>query len=144
MRFIRGVADLKAIFARRGLLYVAGLSAFLIIAGGGALAVLEPTTAKGGFGDGVWCAVVTASTVGYGDIAPSTVIGRTIAVAMMLAGIGLVSTLAASITAYFVEHADNAEMAELKERTARIERLLETVLAERRVEEQRDRTEVPR
>ncbi|HWR54074.1 MAG TPA: potassium channel family protein [Bryobacteraceae bacterium] len=141
---VRGTRGLREVFARKGLLYVFALSCFLIVAGGGALALLEPTTAKGGFGDGVWWAVVTASTVGYGDISPSTLVGRSIAVAMMLAGIGLVSTLSASITAHFVEHAGNTEMAELKERTARIERLLEMVLAERRAGDRLDGAAVPR
>lgn len=141
---VRGARGLREVFARQGLLYVSALSCFLIVAGGGALALLEPNTAKGGFGDGVWSAVVTASTVGYGDIAPSTVLGRCIAVAMMLAGIGLVSTLAASITAYFVEHTENTDIAELKERAERIERLLEAALADRRARDQGDGAAVSR
>jgi voltage-gated potassium channel len=68
--------------------------------------------------------------VGYGDIAPTTLWGRLIAVVMMLAGVGLISTLAASITAYFVGQADNLDLRELRERTARIEVLLQKILAE--------------
>jgi voltage-gated potassium channel len=127
---VRGMAELRVIFARRGLVYVAALTCFLILAGGGGLALLEPSTVHGGFLDGIWWAIVTASTVGYGDIAPTTLWGRLIAVVMMLAGVGLISTLAASITAYFVGQADNPDLRELRERTARIEVVLEKLLAE--------------
>jgi hypothetical protein len=51
-----------------------------------------------------------------------------IAVAVMLAGIGLVSTLAASITAHFVGQTENLELAELRDRTARIEALVRLLL----------------
>jgi voltage-gated potassium channel len=80
---------------------------------------------KGGYGDGIWWAVVTATTVGYGDISPSTLAGRLIAVLLMLVGIGLVSTLAASITSYFVQQTANSEFKELATRLDRIEKLLE-------------------
>jgi voltage-gated potassium channel len=95
------------------LVCVASLAALLILAGGGGLALVEPNTVHGGFLDGIWWAIVTASTVGYGDIAPATLPGRLIAIVMMLAGIGLISTLAASITARFVEQDKNAELKEL-------------------------------
>jgi len=48
--------------------------------------------------DAFWCAIVTIATVGYGDYFPVTTVGRSIAILMMLTGIGifvlLVSTLA--------------------------------------------------
>ena len=128
----RAIEAVRVIFLRRGLLCVAGISIFIVLAGGTSLALLEPQTVKGGFGDGVWWAIVTASTVGYGDIAPSTLFGRLIAVVLMLSGVGLVSTLAASITAYFLGAEENTGLMELKERTARIEGLLNTLLADRR------------
>ena len=126
----RAVEALRMIFWRRGVVCVAGISAFIILAGGTSLTLLEPQTVKGGFGDGVWWAIVTAATVGYGDIAPSTLVGRLIAVVLMLSGVGLVSTLAASITAYFLGAEENSGLTELRERTARIEALLNTLLAD--------------
>jgi voltage-gated potassium channel len=120
-----GLAGLKAILGRRGLLYVAAVTAVLILVGGSCLSILEPETVKGGYGDGIWWAVVTASTVGYGDISPSTLWGRIVAVVLMLVGIGLMSTLAASITSYFVQQTANTEFRDLTARLDRIERILE-------------------
>lgn len=125
----RGLGELKQILARRGLLYVALTTAIIIFAGGAALEVLEPRAVGGGFLDGIWWAIVTASTVGYGDIAPATPPGRLIAVLLMLSGIGLISTLGASITTYFVGKQDAGEIQELRERLDRIEALLLEIAA---------------
>ncbi len=120
----RAIEALRIIVWRRSVVCVAGVSTLIILAGGTSLTLLEPQTVKGGFGDGVWWAIVTAATVGYGDIAPTSLVGRLIAVVLMLSGVGLVSTLAASITAYFLGAEDNASLMELRERLIRIEDLL--------------------
>jgi hypothetical protein len=49
----------------------------------------------------------------------------------MLCGVGLVSTLAASITSYFLGQEENAALKELNERMVRVEGLLRSTLAER-------------
>ena len=54
------------------------------------------------YGDGIWWAFVTATTVGYGDISPSTFYGRLIAMALMLVGIGLIGTVTSTLTSYFL------------------------------------------
>ena len=51
-----------------------------------------------------------------------------IAVGIMLAGIGLISTLAASITTFFVGREEGAELRELQERTIRMEAMLEELM----------------
>jgi voltage-gated potassium channel len=127
----RAIEALRMIFWRRGMICVAAISILVILAGDAALTLLEPQTVHGGFGDGIWWAIVTASTVGYGDIAPTILPGRVIAVVLMLSGVGLISTLAASITAYFVGGEENAALTELKERTVRMETLLNELVAER-------------
>jgi voltage-gated potassium channel len=120
-----GLSVLKEILGRRGLIYVVAITTLLILVGGGCLSILEPDTVKGGYGDGIWWAVVTASTVGYGDIAPTTFWGRLIAVLLMLVGIGLMSTLAASITSHFVQQTSSTEMKDVAARLDRIEQILE-------------------
>lgn len=55
------------------------------------------------FGDGLWWAVTTVTTVGYGDRFPTTSIGRVIAVGLMLVGISLMGVVTASVASWFVK-----------------------------------------
>jgi voltage-gated potassium channel len=50
------------------------------------------------FPDALWWAVVTVTTVGYGDITPETVGGRIVAAVLMIVGIGMFSLLTANIS----------------------------------------------
>jgi voltage-gated potassium channel len=52
--------------------------------------------------DGIWWAWETATTVGYGDIVPQSAIGRVLAAVLMLMGLGMISLLTASFSAYFI------------------------------------------
>jgi voltage-gated potassium channel len=115
---------LGLVLGRRGLVYTGGLAGLVILVGASGLALVEPETVKGSYWQGLWWAVVTSTTVGYGDIAPVTTVGRVIGVIVMITGIGLVSTLAASITAYFVAQDENSELRDLRARLERIEQLL--------------------
>lgn len=49
------------------------------------------------FGDGLWWGAVTLATVGYGDISPKSSAGRTVAVAIMVVGIGMFSVVTAQL-----------------------------------------------
>ena len=53
--------------------------------------------------EGVWWALVTLTTVGYGDVAPVTLGGRITAAVLMLSGIGVLAFITASVAAHFVE-----------------------------------------
>src|SRR6478672_11967174 len=53
-------------------------------------------------GSGLWWAVQTVTTVGYGDRVPETVPGQVLAAVVMLLGIGFVTVITASITGAFV------------------------------------------
>jgi voltage-gated potassium channel len=54
------------------------------------------------FGDGLWWAITTVTTVGYGDRFPTTTEGRILAVMLMLVGISLVGVITASVASWFV------------------------------------------
>jgi voltage-gated potassium channel len=54
-------------------------------------------------GDGLWWAVTTVTTVGYGDRFPTTSTGRVLAVCLMLVGISLMGVITASVAAWFVK-----------------------------------------
>lgn len=62
---------------------------------------LEPDIS---FASGIWWSVVTLTTVGYGDIYPASLGGRILAVIIMFFGIGLLSTLSASLAALIISH----------------------------------------
>ncbi len=63
------------------------------------------------FGRALWWAVVTITTVGYGDETPVTVIGRLVATATMIAGIALLGTITATLASWFVERISDQEEA---------------------------------
>ena len=56
------------------------------------------------FGDGLWLALVTVTTVGYGDIELYTTLGRFLASALMLLGMGLIASLTAIISVKFIQN----------------------------------------
>lgn len=86
--------------------------------------------------DGIWWAVVTVTTVGYGDIAPATPAGRLAAGALMALGIGFTALLTAAITAHYINEDDielTSDVEDMSERLTVIEEKLDRLLdAERR------------
>jgi len=75
------------------------------------LVLLFEENAKGSnihsYPDAVWWAIVTVTTVGYGDRFPVSAGGRAVAVVLMLVGIGLIGVLTATVASVFVkEHTD--------------------------------------
>jgi len=56
------------------------------------------------FGDGMWLALVTVTTVGYGDIELYTTLGRFVASALMLLGMGLIASLTAIVSVKFIQN----------------------------------------
>jgi voltage-gated potassium channel len=55
------------------------------------------------FGDGIWWAITTVTTVGYGDKFPTTIEGKFLAVGLMIVGISLMGVITASVAAWFVK-----------------------------------------
>jgi voltage-gated potassium channel len=71
----------------------------------GALMTLTDRAHFPNVGDGFWWAVQTVTTVGYGDIVPTSVAGRLLGALVMLFGIAFVTVATAAVTASFVEAA---------------------------------------
>jgi voltage-gated potassium channel len=115
-------------FRGRIITYVIGSTALVVFIA--ALAQLDAERrSRGGniksFGDALWWAVSTITTVGYGDRYPTTPGGRLVGFGLMLAGIALLGVVTASFASWFLE-----KMARLTAAEARTEVTLEHVLAE--------------
>lgn len=97
-RFVlrRELTPLRAGFA------IATAMLFLTVVCGIVIRLLDPEDFHS-VGQGLWWAVQTVTTVGYGDVVPKAVSGRIIATILMVAGIGIISVVTAVITAAFLE-----------------------------------------
>jgi len=100
MVLARGVAELRRLFSPGGLPYILGFAVLAMLLAGGGFYWLDP--AIDSYADGLWLAFVTAATVGYGDLVPSTPAGRVLAVIIVLIGFGLLSIVTASVAAFFI------------------------------------------
>src|SRR5215207_1327786 len=99
------------LFSLEGLRYTALLAVLTVIAGGTAYAALEdePTA-----WDGIWWAVSTMTTVGYGDQFPTTAEGRVLGIVVMLVGIGTLTMLIGAASERFVRRDIEAEAEEVE------------------------------
>lgn len=110
LRVLRVFTAGHSLLTRRGGLVKTGqvvlLSASLLILIG-ALGVLDaergdPDATIRSFGDALWWAMATVTTVGYGDLYPVTTAGRWVAAALMLLGISVLGVVTAGVAAWFV------------------------------------------
>lgn len=101
---VRGLSRAKRFLNVNGLKYVILICASAIVTSSIAMTAIE----KMKFEDALWWSFVTATTVGYGDLSPTTNAGRVIASILMLVGIGLIGALTSSITTYFLRENNNS------------------------------------
>ena len=77
----------------------------LVVVGAGILIRILDHTEYGSIWVGMWWAIQTVTTVGYGDVTPHKAIGRIVAGFVMLEGIAFLAVLTAAITSTFVRRA---------------------------------------
>jgi voltage-gated potassium channel len=92
---------LRNVFSLQGLRYAA-LIVFTIVVGGGAVFVAVEPNQDLSIWDGLWWAAETVTTVAYGDIYPTTALGRIVATVVMTAGIGFVALLTGALAQRFL------------------------------------------
>jgi voltage-gated potassium channel len=112
-----GVA-MRRLTRRRGLLHVGSLTLVTALGAAVGFILLEPD--RHSFLDGLWWAVSTITTVGYGDYYPVSTAGRALAVLLMVCGIGLVAVFTAAVAAHFVEDDGDEALATLRRIEARL------------------------
>jgi len=93
---------LETLFNSRRLRTILAALMFFILLFGYLFYVSEPDVRS--LGDGIWWAVVTITTVGYGDITPLTTLGKVVASSLMLLGLGLIATITAIVSAKFIQN----------------------------------------
>src|SRR3954447_9804700 len=106
----RGRAE-RAIANRRVFRYLAGALAVTSIGAGVLVRLVDPKDFHT-VGDGVWWALVTLATVGYGDIVPHSAWGRVVGSIVIVVGITFLSILPATVTSYFVSSGQEDRSAE--------------------------------
>jgi voltage-gated potassium channel len=117
----RAIAAERILTTRRGFRYVALLTVLLVVLAGVAASVADAEDISSPW-TGVWWAITTVTTVGYGDIVPHTAIGRILAAVLMLVGIGFVSMLTAVIASSFVAH-DSGQQSDSEQILAELQKI---------------------
>ncbi|MCC4398181.1 ion transporter [Limosilactobacillus reuteri] len=103
-----------------GLVYYLYISLTVILIASSLYCISE----KVSFGTALWWSITTATTVGYGDVSPTTGLGKAAAVLLMFLGIGFIGMLTSSLTNFFDTSTDNdleKELAELKQQNQELE-----------------------
>jgi voltage-gated potassium channel len=104
----------RAVANRRVFPYLVGVTLLLGVVAGFVVTIVDrdefPT-----FGDGLWWAIVTLGTVGYGDLVPSNTPGRIVGSTVIVVGVTFIAFLTAVVTSSFVA-ADHERAAETEKR----------------------------
>jgi len=104
------------------------IAAVVTLFTGAWLVLLFEDHAKGAnihsYPDALWWAVVTVTTVGYGDRFPVSAGGRIVAAVLMLLGIGLIGVLTATVASVFVKEHTDANQAQIRKGHADLGRQL--------------------
>lgn len=124
LRLLRVVWRMRRLGGQmREIVHVTGLVSATAVSGAVALRMIEPDTVKT-FGDSMWWAIVTMSTVGYGDISPQTPAGRGVAVTMIIVGIAIFGYAVSILTSIMVDPDDSEDVKDILRRIeGRLERL---------------------
>jgi voltage-gated potassium channel len=134
LRLLRLAPLARALFSAEGLRYAALLTLLTALAGGAAFASVE----KISLGNGIYWAITTMTTVGYGDITPKTPEGKVIAITVMAVGIGFATLLIGAISERFIKKdvtelaIDDADLLEqVRDISSRLQRLEQAIQQKR-------------
>lgn len=101
LTLVRMVWTVQHLITRGGLSYLLLVSLLVLGACGVGFWLLEPTTPD--LPSGLWLAFTTATTVGYGDLVPTTPASKIFAVFVVLLGYGVLTLVTAAIAARWIE-----------------------------------------
>jgi voltage-gated potassium channel len=153
MRFLTIIAIIQrgagSMLRGRVLVYTAAATVLTILVAG--LAVFDAERGSHGpiqnLGDAIWWAFVTITTVGYGDYFPVTIVGRIVAVGLMIGGIALIGIVTATLASWIVEKisletqmsaATEAQVEQLRAEVAEMKEMLRALQREPQMAEDVD------
>ena len=110
---VRTATEFRVLFTRRGAPMLTGIAFLILLGFGGLFYWLDPAIKT--FWDGLWLAFMTGTTVGYGDVIPTTGITRVLAAIMVLIGVSIVTLFTANVVAFFIG-GEEAKMREALQR----------------------------
>ena len=139
LRLFRGIVGIGAatqcitrMFSRPGFHWFLAFATATIFAGAAATFAFEQGHVDGQITtlpEALWWAIVTCTTVGYGDFAPVTAGGRGVAVVLMLLGVSLISVITANIASFLVEEDSTDDGAELRQQISELNDKIDRLLA---------------
>ena len=137
LRLVRSIEIGRKLFTPSGLAWASFWAALLIVAAGEAFVWVEGNNLDLSAWDGLYWAITTATTVGYGDVPVTTPEGRFLAILVMVVGIGLLALITGAVAERFLTTAQppaeaaeraaeaHAERQQLLEHLVRVEARLE-------------------
>src|SRR5262249_21100968 len=131
MRIIERRIDqsLKQPVSVRNAMGVIAVATLITVVGAGFLIRLLDSKDFPNAGVGMWWALQTVTTVGYGDVTPTTVAGRLAGAVIMIEGIAFLTVITAAVTSSFVERVREKHRAQEAAEDAVGEQRLEARLA---------------
>ena len=135
------VEILRSIVGKRAARVLAGVMAAALVGGGGLVFAAERQSEGAtitSFQDGVWWALVTMTTVGYGDFFPTTTIGRMIGLLLMVFGVAALAVVTAEVAALLIRNRENEEEIQLSDVMAKLDELQSELAALREDNTHRD------
>lgn len=147
--FIHASRTLRHVLARNNLGRTLIASLVIIVISGTIISLIDPNVEN--TSDGIWWAWVTVTTVGYGDIVPTSNAGRVFGAFLILMGLALITMLTASFAAFFMaedeklirseENLNTKKLALIEQRLQRLEGKLDVLInREQNPPEQPDQT----
>ncbi len=97
---VRMVTETSILFTRRGAPILIGITFLTLLGAGAVFFWLDPAIEN--YWDGLWLAFITGTTVGYGDVVPTTGATRVFAALMVLVGVALMTLFTANVVSFFV------------------------------------------
>jgi voltage-gated potassium channel len=123
----RALGAMRDLFSPTGLPYVLGFAVISLLLAGAGFFWLEPTVDT--YLDGLWLAFVTAATVGYGDLVPTTPFSRLFAVLTVVLGLSVLSLVTATLVSLFIGEDEARLRREMREDIKSLRRSTEAAIS---------------